>query len=154
MAGRVFRPVTSRSDGKVNFDQYNYLVTHVWAAAPKAETMGELLSRVAASGHARRILAGLVQEEVDGQLVPWTTERAEAIAKFFEQPHTYDDCATIQLALIEALPSFFPGALASWNNFPGVSDTLTPTTSETPASASQTDLANSAPLSEPSPVMT
>lgn len=152
MAGRVFRPVTSRSDGKVNFDQYNYLMSHVWAATQRPETMAELLSQVAASGLARRILAGLVEEEVDGEIQPWTTARAEAIAKFFEQPQTFEDCATMSLALVEGVSGFFPGALGSWSNSRGASPGSTPTTSEAPASATPTDSESSAPLSEFSPV--
>jgi hypothetical protein len=154
VAGRVFRPVTSRSDGKVNFDQYNYLITHIWAAAADAPTLPEILARVAASGHARSILAGLVQEEVNGEALPWTAEGATKIAKFFGQPHSFADCAAMQMALLEVLPSFFPGALASQSNSPGASEPPTPTTSEDTASASPTDSANSDPSSERLPVTT
>jgi hypothetical protein len=152
VAGRVFRPVTSRSDGKVNFDQYNYLITHVWAAAGKASTMPEILSAVASSGHGRAILAGLMQEEVNGELQPWTAEGATKIAKFFGQPHTLEDCSTMQVTLLQVLPGFFPGALSSQSDSPGASEVQTQTTSEPTASESPTDLANSDPSSEPSPV--
>ena len=153
VAGRTFRPVTSRSDGKVNFDQYNYLMTQIWAAAPKGNTLVEIIAEVASSGRARHILAGLVEEEVDGAVQPGTAAGATRVAQFFGQPHELKDCVTMQLALLEVLPDFFPGAGASPNSSPGASEPATPTTSETPENT-PTDSASLAPSSEPSPVTT
>jgi hypothetical protein len=154
VAGRVFRPVTSRSDGKVNFDQYNYLMSHVWAAAGHEQSLPDILAKVAGSGHATAILAGLVQEEVNGDLQPWTAVGATKVAAFFGQPHTFEDCVTMQLTLLEVLPTFFPGAIASPVSSPGYSVASTPTTSATPANASPTDSVSSDPSSAHSPATT
>lgn len=153
VAGRVFRPVASRTDGKVLTGQYNYVMAHVWAATGGKidEALPLLLARIARSNLQWEILAGLyVADDEDGQ---WTVDGANKVARYFAQPHTWEDNAVLEHALMQGVADFFPGALDSTVNFdPASADPEIPaTTSGDPTTSSATPSASSDPSSESSP---
>jgi hypothetical protein len=152
VAGRVFRPVTSRSDGKVLASQYNYLMAHIWAANPDGvaeESLPRLVARIARADVSAEILAGLYVAETDGQPEPWSVANANRNAKHFAQPHTFDDNATLQHALMQGLADFFPGALDSTESTdPASASPATPASiSGDPTTSSATPSASSDPSS-------
>src|SRR5262245_38311249 len=134
VAGRTFRPVTSRSDGKFVFDQYNWITTAIWSVPlGESRTMRDVMAAVAKSGQGPAILAGLVTEEAQDGVMPWSTEAAREWQTFFAGAHTIRDCLMIQAAIQQELPAFFPIAGDS-----SVSSTSASDDPATPASISVT----------------
>jgi hypothetical protein len=155
VAGRVFRPVTSRSDGKYAASQYNYVMSHMWAANPNGvadESLPRVVARIARANVAWEVLATFYVEGDE----PWSVEAANKNAKFFAQPHTLADNEAMHHALIAGLADFFPGALDSTESFDpaSASPETPPSISGDPTTSSATPSASSDPSSESSPAMT
>ncbi len=147
VAGRTFRPVTSFA-----FEQYNWVVS----ALAQVEVDGiddprELLVRVAEAGMGSTLLAGLLNEVKDGEVVEWSPVHAKAVRRFFAGRSDVVECSALQLHLAKELPAFFPGVVASWlsSRISSASESPTPPTSADTTNETTTPSATSDGSSEP-----
>src|SRR5690348_13268302 len=109
VAGRTFRPVTSRSDGKVTGKRYNYLTSLFWlVGTDEGGDIRDLLWRVSRKGLGGAMLAGLLVEDVDGQPVAWTPEGAEALTALFDGAMDAVDAEATITLMLKGLADFFP----------------------------------------------
>ena len=95
--------------------------------------MQQLAARVAETGAAGAILAGLYTEVIDGQPVPWSAGSARELRTLFDGLTDFEDMGRLQSELVVALPRFFPGVVRSWESSvtsSASSDTTPPSISE------------------------